>query len=63
MRPDDFDVPRRSPYTPEGQIEAAGHFARGMRSRFGQDRLRRVVGRVALAAAVILIVVGIVQAL
>lgn len=40
MRPEDFDVQQRSPYTPEGQIEAAGHFARGV----GGERLRRWVG-------------------
>ena len=39
--PDDrrFDVQRQSPFTPEGQIESVGHFARGL----GGERLRRWV--------------------
>ncbi len=45
---DEFDVQRRSPNTMEGQIEAAGHFTRGVPSRYGAERVRRAVGIISL---------------
>ena len=59
----EFDVQRQRPFTPEGQIQAAGRFSREASSRFGADRTRRVVGRTALAGAVLLAVMGPVTAL
>lgn len=46
----EFDVQRRSPYTPEGQIEQAGHLTRGVVRRVGRER----IGRAFLAGAVVL---------
>ena len=48
-RSHEFDVQRRSPYTPEGQIEQAGHLGRGLVRRFGRDR----IGQAFLAAALL----------
>ena len=60
---DEFDVQRQSPYTPEGQIEAAGRFSRGLAHRYGSDRVRRIVGRVVLGAAVMLAAFALIAAL
>lgn len=49
----EFDVQRRSPLTPEGQIEAAGHFTRGLTTRYGAERVRRTIGRIALGTALV----------
>ena len=45
----EFDVQRQSPYTPEGQIEQAGHLSRGIVRRVGRDR----IGQVFLAGAIL----------
>ena len=46
---DRFDVQRQSPYTPEGQIESAGRFARGL----GAERMRRYITKAFAAFLVI----------
>ena len=53
---DEFDVQRRSPYTPEGQIEQAGHLSRGIVRRVGRDRIGRafLVGAIVCAALAVL---------
>lgn len=52
----EFDVQRRSPYTPEGQIEQAGHFGRGMVHRFGRER----IGRIFLAGALLCVALAVI---
>lgn len=59
----EFDVQRQSPFTPEGQIEAAGHFSRGLATRYGAERLRRVIGRTALAVAAAAAVLAVLAAI
>lgn len=54
----EFDVQRRSPLTPEGQIEQAGHLTRGVVRRVGRDR----IGLVFLAGAIVLAVLAVVVA-
>ena len=51
----EFDVQRRSPYTPEGQIEQAGHLSRGLVRRLGRGRL----GQAFLAGALLCVVFAI----
>lgn len=55
----EFDVQRRSPYTPEGQIEQAGHLARGIVRRVGRQR----IGQVFLVGALGCLALGMLLAL
>ena len=55
----EFDVQRRSPYTPEGQIEQAGHLTRGIVRRVGRDR----IGLLFLAGAVVCVALAVLAAL
>ncbi|HSJ91578.1 MAG TPA: hypothetical protein VK917_05885 [Ilumatobacter sp.] len=52
----EFDVQRRSPYTPEGQIEQAGHVSRGIVRRVGRHR----IGQVFLAGALLCVALAVV---
>lgn len=61
--PEDFDLQRQSPLTPEGQIEAAGRFSRGLSHRYGADRVRKVVGSTALVAALAFVAIAVAMAL
>ncbi len=54
---DRFDVQRRSPFTPEGQIESAGRFARGL----GAERLRRYIAVALIAWMIVAVVLVVLQ--
>ena len=53
MPPEDFDVQQRSPYTPEGQVEASRRFTQGL----GGERVRRWVA-IAFGAWIVIGVVA-----
>ena len=55
----EFDVQRQSPYTPEGQIEQAGHLSRGIVRRVGRDG----IGQVFLAGAILCVALAALVAL
>ena len=57
--PHEFDVQRQSPYTPEGQIEQAGHLTRGIVGRVGRDRIGQMLlaGAILFAALAVLAIV------
>ncbi len=52
-----FDVQRRSPFTPEGQIESAGRFARGL----GAERMRGYIARAFVAFLVLAVLLVIAE--
>lgn len=56
----EFDVQRRSPYTPEGQVEQAGHLSRGIVRRVGRERIGRLFLLAALGCAALAVVLAIV---
>jgi hypothetical protein len=51
----EFDVQRQSPFTPEGQIESVGHFARGLETRH-----RRLIARLFATGAIVFGVIAVV---
>jgi hypothetical protein len=57
---DDIDSRGHSVLTPEGQIQSNRAFVRGLGSRYGAGRVRRLVGGCALLGAVAFVVLALV---
>lgn len=53
---DDIDDRGHSVLTPEGQLQSNRAFLRGLGSRYGDSRVRRIVGWCALAGVAVCIV-------
>lgn len=53
---DDIDSRGHSVLTPEGELQSARGFVRGLGSRYGDSRVSRVVGGLALVGAALCVV-------